>query len=56
MSVARISEISAESTQSFEDAIRTGINRANQTLRNVKGAWIKEQQITVDNGKSRRSG
>ena len=50
MSVARISEISAESTQSFEDAIRTGINRANQTLRNVKGAWIKEQQITVDNG------
>ena len=50
MSVARISEISAESTQSFEDAIRTGINRANQTLRNVKGAWIKEQQITVDGG------
>ena len=50
MSVARITEISAESTQSFEDAIRTGISRANQTLRNVKGAWIKEQQITVDGG------
>ncbi len=50
MSVARITEISAESTKSFEDAIRTGIARANETLRNVKGAWIKEQQITVDGG------
>lgn len=50
-SVARISEISAESNQSFEDAIRTGVERANKTLRNVKGAWIKEQQITVDSGK-----
>lgn len=50
MSVARITEISAESTKSFEDAIRTGISRANLTLRNVKGAWIKEQQITVDGG------
>jgi flavin-binding protein dodecin len=49
-SVARISEISAESNQSFEDAIRTGVERANKTLRNVKGAWIKEQQITVDGG------
>ena len=49
-SVARITEISAESNQSFEDAIRTGVERANQTLRNVKGAWIKEQQITVDGG------
>jgi dodecin len=49
-SVARITEISAESNQSFEDAIRTGVERANKTLRNVKGAWIKEQQITVDAG------
>ena len=49
-SVARITEISAESNQSFEDAIRTGVDRANKTLRNVKGAWIKEQQITVDGG------
>jgi dodecin len=49
-SVARITEISAESNQSFEDAIRTGVERANKTLRNVKGAWIKEQQITVDGG------
>ena len=39
-----------ESNESFEDAIRTGVERANKTLRNVKGAWIKEQQITVDGG------
>ena len=49
-SVARITEISAESNKSFEEAIRTGVDRANKTLRNVKGAWIKEQQITVDGG------
>jgi flavin-binding protein dodecin len=48
MSVARITEISAESGRNFDDAIRQGIRRANQTLRNVKGAWIKEQQIEVD--------
>lgn len=51
MSVARVTEITAASPQSFEDAIRMGIDRANRTLRNVKGAWIQEQQITVDDGK-----
>ncbi len=50
MSVARITEISAESTRSFEDAIRQGIKRANQTLRNVRGAWVKEQQVHVEAG------
>jgi len=50
-SVARITEISAESDRSFEDAIKVGIDRANKTLRNVRGAWIKEQQIVVDNGR-----
>jgi flavin-binding protein dodecin len=48
MSVARISEISSTSEESFEDAIRRGIARATKTLRNVKGAWIKEQQIDVE--------
>jgi flavin-binding protein dodecin len=48
MSVARVTEISSTSTESFEAAIRQGIERANQTLRNVKGAWIKEQQVTCD--------
>lgn len=51
MSVARVTEISAESSQSFEDALRVGIERANKTLRNVKGAWVKEQQVTVEEGK-----
>ena len=48
--VARVTEITSESEKSFEDAIRLGIERANKTLRNVKGAWIKEQQIQVDSG------
>jgi flavin-binding protein dodecin len=48
MSVARITEISSTSEQSFEDAIRGGVARATKTLRNVKGAWIKEQQIDIE--------
>ena len=51
MSVARITEISAESNKSFEDAIVQGINRANKTLKNVKGAWVQDQKLTVENGK-----
>ncbi len=51
MSVARVTEITAESTKSFEDAINTGIARANKTLKNVRGAWVQEQKITVSNGK-----
>jgi flavin-binding protein dodecin len=47
-SVARITEISAKSTQGFEDAIRIGLSRAQKTLRNVTSAWIKEQQVTID--------
>jgi dodecin len=48
MSVARNTEISATSNESFEDAIRQGLARATKTLRNVKGAWIKEQEVEVD--------
>ena len=51
MSVARVSEISSTSDKSFEDAMQQGIARANKTLRNVKGAWIKEQQLDIENGK-----
>jgi flavin-binding protein dodecin len=51
MSVAKISEISSTSTKSFDDAIQQGIARASQTLRNVRSAWIKEQQVRVDNGR-----
>jgi dodecin len=49
MSVARITEISAKSPESFEAAIQEGIARATQTLRNVQSAWIKEQQINIEN-------
>ena len=54
MSVARVSEISSTSEKSFEDAMTQGIARANKTLRNVKGAWIKEQQLDIENGKVTR--
>jgi flavin-binding protein dodecin len=50
MAVARVTEISSTSTVSFEDAIKQGLARANATLRNVKSAWIKEQQVRVDAG------
>ena len=49
MSIARITEISATSPKSFEDAIQQAIGRASKTLRNVRGAWVKEQQIRVEN-------
>ena len=49
-SVARITEISAKSTESFEDAIRAGLHRAQKTLRNVTSAWIKEQRVGIHNG------
>ncbi len=51
MTVARVTEITASSTKSFEDAIRVGITRAIKTLENVKGAWIQEQKIEIENGK-----
>jgi flavin-binding protein dodecin len=51
MSVAKISEISATSTQSFEDAIQQGIARASKTLRDVRSVWIKEQHVRLENGR-----
>jgi flavin-binding protein dodecin len=50
MSIAKVSEISATSTKSFEDAVTQGLSRANKTLRNVRSAWIKEQQVRVKDG------
>jgi len=49
-SVARVSEISAISEKSFEDAIRVGVELANQTLRNVQSAWVKEQEVEIAGG------
>ena len=51
MSVARVTEISSTSTQSFEDAIQQGIARATQSLRGVTSAWVKEQQVKLQDGK-----
>ena len=50
-SVAKVSEISAKSYKSFEDAISKGIARADKTLRNITSAWVKEQQVQVKKGK-----
>jgi len=50
MSIAKVSEISATSAESFEDAVVQGLARANKTLRNVRSAWIKEQQVRVHDG------
>ena len=50
MSIARVTEISSTSTKSFEDAIQNAVRRATETLRNVRSAWVKEQQIKIDNG------
>lgn len=51
MSVAKVTEITSTSKKSFEDAIQSGISRANKTLKNVTGAWIKSQKIDITKGK-----
>ena len=51
MSVAKVTEISASSKKSFEDAVEQGIARASKTLKNVVGAWVKDQQVVVEDGK-----
>jgi dodecin len=51
MSVAKVIEITSTSAKSFEDAIEKGIARADNTLKNVEGAWIKEQKVIVTDGK-----
>ena len=47
-SVARVTEISSRSETSFEDAVKVGIERASQTLRGLRSAWIKEQEVSLD--------
>jgi flavin-binding protein dodecin len=49
--VARVTEITARSGKSFEDAIRVGVERATKTLRHVRGAWVKEQHVEIEDGK-----
>ena len=47
MSVARVTELSCTSNESFEDAVRQGIDRATKTLRQVRSAWVKEQRVNI---------
>jgi flavin-binding protein dodecin len=51
MSIARVTEISSTSEKSFEDATQRAVTRATKTLRNVRSAWVKEQQIKIEGGK-----
>jgi flavin-binding protein dodecin len=50
MSVAKVTEISSTSSKSFEDAITSGLARAHKTIRNIRSAWIKEQQVRLEKG------
>lgn len=51
MSVAKVTEIIASSSKSFDDAVAEGIKRADKTLKGVKGAWVSDQKVVVDDGK-----
>ena len=51
MAIAKITEIQASSKKSFDDAVKAGIARADKTLRNLTGAWVKSQQVTIEKGK-----
>ena len=51
MSIAKITEITSTSNKSFEDAIETGIQRANESLKNVTSAWVADQEVSVRDGK-----
>jgi dodecin len=50
MSVGKVTHITAESDTSFEAAIREGIQRASDTVRNMKSAWVKEQEVRIEGG------
>jgi len=50
MSVARVTELSATSDESFEDAVNMAVQRATQTLRNVESAWVKDMNVLIENG------
>ncbi len=51
MTVAKVTELTAESTKSFEDAIHVGLSRASRTLKGIQGAWIAEQKVVWSDGK-----
>ena len=51
MTVARVTEVSSSSKKSFEDAVEKGVERACKTLNNVTGAWVKDQEVSIKDGK-----
>ena len=51
MAVARVTEIISASPKSFDDAIQSGIKRADQTLKNLRGAWVQDQKLVIEKGK-----
>ena len=51
MAIAKVTEIIASSKESFDDAIKRGVKRANKTLKNVQGAWVDNQKVVVKGGK-----
>jgi len=51
MSVARVTEVIATSDKSFEDAVEQGVDRATKTLKNVSSAWVKDQSVSIKDGK-----
>ncbi len=51
MSIAKVTELIASSPKSFEDAMSNGVARADKTLKNITGAWVKDQNVVVENGK-----
>ncbi|MEL6838670.1 MAG: dodecin family protein [Pseudomonadota bacterium] len=51
MSVAKVTEIIASSTKSFDDAVENGIEKASKTLKGITGAWVADQKVTVKDGK-----
>jgi flavin-binding protein dodecin len=54
MSVAKVTEIIAESSKSFDDAVQAGIKRASKTLQNITSAWVQDQNVKVEKGKITR--
>jgi dodecin len=51
MSVAKVIEVTATSAQSFDDAVKVGIEKSGETLRDIRGAWVSEQKVDVEDGK-----
>lgn len=51
MPIAKVSEITATSTKSFDDAIERGVKRAGKTLKNLASAWVADQEVTIENNK-----